>query len=65
MPLTKIEHEQIATAIQQMEAKERGHTGVFDLISKSNILFLITKYTQEFYDENQEENGSDTHGGTD
>ncbi len=65
MPLTKIEHEQIATAIQQMEARDPGHTGVFDFVSKSNILFLITRYTQEFYEENQEEDGSETHGGTD
>jgi len=66
MPLNKIEHEQLAAAIAQMERRDDpGRTGNFDYISKTNVLFLITRYTQEFYDENQEENGSDTHGGTD
>jgi hypothetical protein len=66
MPLNKIEHEQIAAAIHRMEARDDpSRTGSFDYISRSDVLFLITRYTQEFYDEHQEGDVSDTHGGTD
>ena len=65
MPLNKIEHEQLCSAIAQMKTRDPDRMGNFDYISKTNVLFLISRYTQEFYDEYQEEDISDTHGGTD
>ena len=72
MPLTKIEHEQLAAAIQNMDSRDEtdvyfgGARATKSFVDKDNILFLISRYTQEFYSEQQgDEDPAATHGGTD
>lgn len=63
MPLSKLEHEQLASALREM-SYIKGEDGNGDYIYKDAVFFLISRYTQEFYDEYQE-GISETHGGTD
>lgn len=49
MPLTRIEHEQLATAIQEMLSIGDPEDSLY--VKKRSVLFLISKYTEEFYEE--------------